>query len=568
MSVIDWSVMLGTITFIVVYGWWKTRGDQDLQGYLRGNNELKWYTIGLSIMATQASAITFLSTPGQAYNDGMRFVQFYFGMPLAMIVICVFIVPIFYKLKVYTAYEYLESRFDLKVRLLGAFLFLLQRGLAAGITIYAPAIILSSILGWSLYATNLVIGTVVILYTVSGGTKAVSQTQKQQMIVIFIGMLIAAGIVIWKLPKGVSLDSASALAGTLGRMNIVDFSFDWNNRYTFWSGMTGGFFLMLSYFGTDQSQVQRYLSGRSITESRLGLLFNGMVKIPMQFIILFIGLLVFVFYLFVQPPIFFNTPALAKAKANPQYTKQINQLEKRYTLAFATQKNAAQALVDARKKNDNALIKAAEVKLKSAFANVQKLRANAKVLVKKAYPKAETKDSDYVFITFIMNMLPIGLIGLLLAVILSAAMSSTASELNALGTTTVVDFYRRVFKKEASDRHFVLASKAFTVFWGLVALGFATFASLLDNLIQAVNILGSIFYGTVLGIFLTAFFLKWIRSHAVFAAALIGQGVVIGLFFATKLGYLWFNLIGCALVMAIAIALNPILGGRRGENPV
>lgn len=567
MSVIDWSVMIGTISFIALYGWWTTRNIEDLQGYLRGNNELKWYTIGLSIMATQASAITFLSTPGQAYNDGMRFVQFYFGMPLAMIVICVFIVPIFYKLKVYTAYEYLETRFDLKVRLLGAFLFLLQRGLAAGITIYAPAIIVSSILGWSLYATNFVIGTVVILYTVSGGTNAVSKTQKQQMIVIFVGMLLAALIVIMKLPKGVSLDSASALAGALGRMNIIDFSFDLNSRYTFWSGMTGGFFLMLSYFGTDQSQVQRYLSGRSITESRLGLLFNGMVKIPMQFVILFIGLLVFVFYLFVQPPIFFNTPALEKAKANPKYTVQINQLEKRYSKAFAAQRKAADALVAARNANKEKQVLAAQKSFKAAFANVQKLRKEAKIVIKKAYPKAEMKDSDYVFITFIMNMLPVGLIGLLLAVILSAAMSSTASELNALGATTTVDFYRRIFKKEASDKHFLMASKFFTVFWGVVALTFATFASLLDNLIQAVNILGSIFYGTVLGIFLTAFFLKNVRSHAVFAGALIAQAAVIVIFFTSDLGYLWLNPIGCALVMVVALILNPTLGGRKGENP-
>lgn len=566
MSTIDWLVMVGTITLIALYGWWKTRGIQNIEGYLRGDNELPWYTIGLSIMATQASAITFLSTPGQAYEDGMRFVQFYFGMPLAMIVICVFIVPIFYRLRVFTAYEYLETRFDLKVRLLGAFLFLLQRGLAAGITIYAPAIILSSLLGWSLYWTNVVMGTVVILYTVSGGTKAVSQTQKQQMIVIFAGMIIAGILVIMKLPPHISLDSATSIAGALGRMNIIDFNVNPNDRYTFWSGITGGFFLMLAYFGTDQSQVQRYLSGRSITESRLGLLFNGMVKIPMQFFILFLGILVFVFYIFVKPPIFFNTPTLNKAKQNPQYTAQLVQLEHAHERAFVSRKKAADTLVLAQKIGDIRKIEQAKIQLRSAHAEVQKIRVATKLVIKKALPRAETKDADYIFITFVMDMLPVGLVGLLLAVILSAAMSSISSELNALGATMTIDFYQRLFKPDASPTHMLRASKAFTVLWGLIALGFATFASLLDNLIQAVNILGSIFYGTVLGIFLTAFFLRWVRSHAVFVAALVAQAMVVVLFLNTQLGYLWFNLIGCTLVLVLAIIFDPVLGGRASSQ--
>lgn len=563
MTPLDWGVLVGTIAFIAVYGWWKTRGITNIEGYLRGDNELKWATIGLSVMATQASAITFLSTPGQAYESGMSFVQFYFGLPLAMIVIAAVIVPIYYRLRVFTAYEYLETRFDLKVRLLGAFLFLIQRGLAAGITIYAPAIILSSILGWPLNTTNVVIGVVVILYTVSGGTKAVSQTQKQQMVVIMGGMLIAAAIILAKLPKDVSLGNAAAVAGALGRMNVIDFSFDLNNRYNIWSGLTGGFFLALAYFGTDQSQVQRYLSGRSITESRLGLLFNGLFKIPMQFIILFIGVLVFVFYLFVQPPIFFNTPTLEQLRKT-SYAPQLVELERRYDRDFARQKLATVAFLDARRTGSPQLA-ARRAELKRAFAGVQKTRLATKALIRKALPRSETKDSDYVFITFIISMLPAGMIGLLLAVILSAAMSSTSSELSALGATTTVDFYRRVFKREASDRHYLLASKAFTVLWGVVAVGFATFASLIDNLIQAVNILGSIFYGTVLGIFLVAFFLKWVGSRAVFIAALIAQALVIGLYFVSTIGFLWYNVIGCLVVMLVATVLNPFVRKRHGD---
>lgn len=563
MSFLDWLVLCGTTAFIAIYGWWKNRGAKDIESYLRGGNELKWQTIGLSIMATQASAITFLSTPGQAYEDGMRFVQFYFGLPLAMIVISAVFVPIYYRLKVFTAYEYLERRFDLKVRLLGAFLFLLQRGLAAGITIYAPAIILSSILGWSLVLTNFVIGTIVILYTVSGGSKAVSQTQKQQMIVIMAGMLFAAAILISRLPSGVSLTDATALAGALGKMNVVDFRLDWNNRYNFWSGLIGGFFVAMAYFGTDQSQVQRYLSGRSITESRLGLLFNGLFKIPMQFLILYIGLLVFVFYLFVQPPIFFNTPALEAARKSPIAARELAQIEKSYRLDFPAQGVAAKAFLDARRSGDTKLLREARERLKASAARLHVHRKAAKDSIKKAFPKSETKDSDYIFLFFVISTLPIGLIGLLIAVILSAAMSSIASELNALGSTMTIDFYRRLVKTEASDPHYVFVSKAFTVFWGLIALSFALFASLVDNLIEAVNIIGSLFYGTILGLFVVAFFLSWVRSHAVFGAALLAQASVIFLYFTSKLGFLWYNVVGCSLVVGLSILFDPILGGKR-----
>lgn len=404
------------------------------------------------------------------------------------------------------------------------------------------------------------IGAIVILYTVSGGTKAVSETQKQQMVVIMAGMFIAALIIIQKLPTGVSVGNAAAVAGALGRMNVIDFSFDLNNRYNLWSGLTGGFFLALAYFGTDQSQVQRYLSGRSVTESRLGLLFNGLFKVPMQFVILFIGVLVFAFYLFVRPPIFFNAPALEQLKKGPHAPK-LAEIERRYDQRFAEQRRAALAFLEARSKNAPDLLERREA-LKKAHSEVQKTRLETKALIRKALPRAETKDSDYVFITFIISMLPAGLVGLLLAVILSAAMSSTASELSALGSTTTVDFYRRVFKREATDRHYLVASKLFTVFWGLVALGFATFASLIDNLIQAVNILGSIFYGTVLGIFLVAFFLKWIGARAVFVAALVAQALVIVLFFTSKIGFLWYNVAGCLAVMLVAALLQPLLRTR------
>ncbi|MEQ8278172.1 MAG: sodium:solute symporter [Deltaproteobacteria bacterium] len=558
MTTLDWCVLVGTILAILGYGAWRTRGTKDIDGYLKGGNSLTWPTIGLSVMATQASAITFLSTPGQAYEDGMRFVQFYFGLPLAMIVISAVFIPIYYRLKVYTAYEYLERRFDAKVRYLGAILFLVQRGLAAGITIYAPAIILSSILGWSLRLTILGIGLVVIVYTVSGGTKMVSQTQKHQMVVMMTGMVIAAIVIGHRLSDTVSLPNAVKVAGALGRMNVVDFSFDFENRYSFWSGITGGFFLALSYFGTDQSQVQRYLTGRSVTESRLGLLFNGMFKIPMQALILFTGVLVFVFYVFVKPPVFFNEPTLA-AVYETERAEQMATVQSRYDAAFEVQRVAAERYVAAL--DEGGPVDDKKAALAAAGAELSEVRAEAKRVVAEALPEAETKDADYVFIAFVLEYLPVGLVGLLVAVILSAAMSSTASELNALGSTTTIDLYRRIFKRDASDAHALRASKLFTMMWGGVALAFASFASLLDNLIEAVNILGSIFYGTVLGLFLVAFFLKRVTATPVFVAALIAQVIVVGLFLGSSLGFLWYNVIGCGAVMGISAILQPVLGG-------
>jgi solute:Na+ symporter, SSS family len=558
MSTIDWIVLLGTLAFIVIYGVYKTRGSKDIEGYLKGNNEMKWWTIGLSVMATQASAITFLSTPGQAFEDGMRFVQFYFGLPIAMVIICVTIIPIFYRLKVFTAYEYLESRFDYKTRLLAASLFLIQRGLAAGITIYAPAIILSSILGWNLNATNVFIGFLVIIYTVAGGTKAVSQTQKQQMAVIFIGMVAAFMIIVYSLPEWVSFGSAVAIAGEMGKMNVVDFSFDPSSRYTFWSGITGGLFLAMSYFGTDQSQVQRYLSGQSVKESRLGLLFNGVLKIPMQFFILFTGLMVFVFYQFEKPPVFFNEP-LRQEALQTTFAPQLERIEEEHEKNFIFKQEQVSQYVKARAEGNKAALAETSSNMRMAYQNERDLRKQSREIIKTALPDSEVKDTDYVFISFIMKYLPAGIIGLLLAVIFSAAMSSTAGELNALASTTIIDIYKRKIYPAGSDKHYLRASKWFTVFWGVLAILFATFASLVDNLIQAVNILGSIFYGTILGIFLSAFYIKKLKSAEVFVSAIISQIIVIFLFWYSDIGFLWFNAIGCALVILLAFALKPFL---------
>lgn len=563
MTSLDWTVLIGTIAFIVGYGVWRTRSTKHTaDSYLRGGSDLKWTTIGLSIMATQASAITFLSTPGQAYEDGMRFVQFYFGLPIAMIVLSVAVVPRYYKLKVYTAYEFLESRFDKKTRQLAALLFLIQRGLAAGITIYAPAIILAQLLGWPLQWTNLAIGTVVTAYTVSGGTKAVSQTQKQQMIVMMLGMVLALVLVILHLPNEMSVGEAVRVAGAMGRMNPIDFSFDLDTRYTFWSGITGGFFLAMAYFGTDQSQVQRYLTGKSITESRLGLVFNGILKIPMQFLILFVGLMVFVFYQVEQPPAFFNQVALNRAHATASAPK-LEQLESLHTEVHAEKEQEIQRYVTALRAGDAQAEAASKTRLQDLHARAQSVRTDVKAEIKRALPQAETKDADYIFLRFVMDHMPAGLVGLLLAVILSAAMSSTAGELNALGATMTVDFYKRSWRPNATDAQTVRASRWFTVFWGALAVGFATFASLIDNLIQAVNILGSLFYGATLGIFLLAFFSKRLTGTAVFVAGLISEALVITLFFTSDIGFLWYNVIGCGLVAILAPALQWVLPARK-----
>lgn len=560
MNTIDFIVLFGTMLSIVLYGIWKTRKSRDLTGYLLGDNSMKWGTIGLSVMATQASAITFLSTPGQAYQDGMGFVQFYFGMPLAMIILSAVVVPLYYKLKVFTAYEFLEQRFDLKSRALTAFLFLISRGLAAGITIYAPAIILTSILNWDINITILIIGIVVIIYTVSGGTKAVAETQKQQMFVIMGGMFVAFIVLLTKLPDNVGLNEALVVAGEMGKMDMIDWEFDPANRYNMWSGMIAALFLFLAYFGTDQSQVQRYLSGKSIKEIRLGLLFNGFFKIPMQFSILLVGVLVFIFYQFTMPPMFFNQAELDKLE-NSKYEQEYAELKKEHQEVFDAKRIKLEEFVIADKVGNQVLADALARDVNELNAKQEAIKSNTVGLMKKVSEDLDAKDSDYVFITFVMNYLPHGLIGLLIAVIFSAAMSSTSSELNALASTTVIDFYKRMVNSTGSDAHYLFMTRLFTAFWGVLALLFAMFASQLDNLIQAVNILGSVFYGPILGIFIVAFGVKYVKSNAVFIATFVSEGIIIWLYFLTRSGelgitYLWFNPIGALLVVFIAIILQ------------
>ncbi len=549
MAIIDWIILFGTLLFIVVFGVWKTRGSKNVDDFIKGGSEAKWWTIGLSVMATQASAITFLSTPGQAFHSGMGFVQFYFGLPIAMVIISLVFIPIYHKLKVYTAYEYLETRFDLKTRTLAAILFLVQRGLQAGITIFAPAIILSAVLGWDLIMLNIIIGVLVIIYTVSGGTKAVNVTQKQQMAIIFIGMFAAFFIIISYLPQDISFTKALKIAGASGKMEILDFSFDLSNRYTVWTGFLGGTFLMLSYFGTDQSQVQRYLSGKSVRESQLGLLFNGFLKVPMQFFILLVGVMVFVFYQFNASPLNFN-PAATEAVLNSEFANEYKALQLNHKKIEEEKKIAQFQFVE---NDQNEALKNKIQELDAA--NVLN-REKAKEVILKADSSQETNDKDYVFIHFILNNLPRGLIGLLLAVILSAAMSSTASELNALASTTTMDLYKRNEKSEKDDKHYVNATKWFTLGWGILAILVASVANLFDNLIQLVNIIGSIFYGNILGIFLLAFFVKKVKGNAVFKAAIITQILIIITYKLDILPYLWLNLLGCFIVMSIAILLQ------------
>ena len=564
LSWIDWTVLCLTLLVIVAYGTYQTRGSKNVQDYLKGGNTSKWWTIGLSVMATQASAITFLSTPGQAFNDGMGFVQFYFGLPIAMVVICMVFIPLYHRLKVYTAYEFLENRFDLKTRTLAAILFLIQRGLAAGITIFAPAIILSVVLGWDLLTLNIIIGFLVIIYTVSGGTRAVNVTQKHQMIVIFIGMLVAFFLIVSKLPQDITFSKALDIAGASGKMKVLDFSFSLDNRYTFWSGIIGGTFLMLSYFGTDQSQVQRYLSGKSVKEMQLGLIFNGLLKVPMQFFILLVGVMVFVFYQFNEAPVNFN-PTATEVVLNSKYADAYKKLQNEQQVIFNDKQKIIKAYVNS--ENPEGISKYITI---ANEAN-NEIRNEARVLIDKASEnqnlKIESNDKDYVFIHFILNNLPRGLIGLLLAVILSAAMSSTASELNALGSTTTIDLYKRN-TKEKSEEQMVKASKWFTLLWGIIAIGVACIANLAENLIQLVNIIGSIFYGNVLGIFLLAFFFKFVKGNAVFIGALITQVIVIGLFLLNQyeiidLPFLWLNFVGCIIVITIACLLQIINSNDR-----
>ena len=571
MQLFDWIVLSVTLLFIVVYGVWKTKGSKNVEEYILGNNETPWFTVGISVMATQASAITFLSTPGQAYHDGMGFLQFYFGLPIAMVVICVTFIPLYHKYKVFTAYEYLEKRFDLQTRSLAAILFLVQRGLGTGITIYAPAIILSALLGWNLPATIIIIGVLVIVYTFSGGTKAVNVTQKQQMFVIISGMIITFFLILHYLPNDMTFTNAIQIAGANGKMNIVNFSINPEEKYTFWSGITGGFFLALAYFGTDQSQVGRYLSGKSVRESQMGLIMNGLLKVPMQFLILLTGVMVFVFFQFNPVHLNFN-PNNKIIIEKSQHKEEYHALEKKLNALSEDKKVINLLYIDQLNQDyDNPILRKELV----ALSNKEKdLRDSAKEIILKADKNSETNDKDYVFFHFILHYLPKGLIGLLLAVILSAAMSSTASGLNALASTTAIDIYKRNIKEEKSEKHYVNVTKFFTLFWGIVAILFASIGTLFENLIQLVNIIGSIFYGTVLGIFLVGFYIKQVHAKAIFYSAIISQIAIFIIYYYAifiytsgeeKLGYLWLNFIGAMLTIIISLLFQLIFNNRKTE---
>ena len=569
MQQLDWIILSVTLLFIILYSVYKTRGSKNVEEYILANKETPWWIVGLSVMATQASAITFLSTPGQAYHDGMGFIQFYFGLPIAMIVICIVFIPIYHKYKVFTAYQYLEQRFDLKTRSLAAILFLIQRGLAAGITIYAPSIILSTLLGWNLTLLNIIIGISVIFYTFIGGTKAVNVTQKQQMFVILSGLFVTFYLILHMLPNEMTFSNALHIAGANDKMNILDFSLDTETRYTFWSGITGGFFLMLSYFGTDQTQVGRYLSGKTDRESQLGLIMNGFLKVPMQFFILLTGVMVFVFFQFNPVPLNFN-PNNKTLIENSKFKDDYNKLETKLTALAEEKKEYNLLYIDHLNQNfDNPILRN---KLKELAGREKDLRDQAKELIEKVDVKAETNDKDYVFLHFILHYLPKGLIGLLLAVIISAAMSSSASELTALASTTAIDIYKRNIKTEKSEKHFVYATQFFTLGWGVIAILFACVCTLFENLIQLVNILGSIFYGTVLGIFLVGFLVKFVKGKSIFYSAAISQISIFFIYYyfihiypsgQEKLGYLWLNFIGALLTLVLSIVFQLLLNLRK-----
>ena len=559
MREVDWVVLIATLLFITIYGIAKNINNQTAESYVVGNRDMKWWAICISIMTTQASAVTFISTPGQGFEDGMRFVQFYFGLPIAMIVLSVFFVPLYYKMRVSTAYEFLETRFDLKTRTVTSLLFLTQRAMGAGLTIYAPAIVLSVLLGWDLKWTIVALSILTISYTTFGGYKAVAQTQQFQMLVIFLGLFLTFIILLNSLPDGIGLSQSLAIAGQTGKMNLVDFKVDFSDRYNFWSGVIGGFFLFMSYFGTDQSQVGRYLSGASLRESRLGLLFNGILKIPMQFFILLLGVLVFVFYIYNKPPIHFNPVNISiveKSEEAPQW----NKLKDEYNFLF----------YERQREYNNVLEhpEAKSEKIQSIEKKLGLMRSNSDSLIKKVDPNLDTNDKDYVFISYVLSYLPVGMVGLLIAVIFSSSMSSKASELNALASTTVVDLYKRSIRRNKDDKHYLRATKFATVLWGLLAMAFAMFCSLFENLIQAVNIVGSLFYGAVLGVFAVAFFFKKIGGTAVFWAAILSEVVILTLYLLGEKGiiniaFLWYNLIGCVLVIILGIILQGLIPNKK-----
>ena len=555
MRTADWIVLGLTLVSIVLYGLYKSKGTGSLKGYLLADRKMQWFTVALSIMATQASAVTFTSTPGQAYSDGMRFVQFYLGLPIAMVILSITAVPIYHKLGVYTAYEYLEHRFDAKTRTLTSLIFLVQRGLAVGISIYAPSLVLAVMFHWDIRVTSSIIGGIVILYTTAGGVKAVNWTDVQQMLIILFGMTAAFVMTILLLPSGVDFADALHVAGGMGKLNAVDFSFDFENRYNFWSGLVGGMLVALAYFGTDQSQVQRYLTGASVTQSRLGLLFNGVAKVPMQFFILLLGAMVFAFYQFQAPPLFFNPVEVEKARSG-SYGAQFTAVEQRYADVSQVKADAAKKYIAAKEKGDEGEIRQAKDHLLAASREMETIRSEGVGIIKATDPTADTNDTNYIFLSFVMKYLPAGLVGLVFACIFAASMSSTSGELSALATCSVVDVYRRHVRKGKEERHYVVMSRTAMALWGVYAVFFAQYASKLGSLVEAVNILGSLFYGTMLAIFLIAFYLKRVGGTAAFFGALVGEAVVLYCFFFTTIPWLWYNVIGCGVVITVAVLIQ------------
>jgi SSS family transporter len=558
MRPLDWIVMFGWLTFIVSYGLYRGRGSTTVNKFLLAGRTMPWYAMGLSIMATQASAITFISTTGQSYIDGMRFVQFYFGLPVAMVILCATAVPIFHRANVYTAYEYLEKRFDAKTRALVSAIFLIQRGLAAGLSLYAPAVVLSVILGWPDRLTTVMMGALVVTYTSLGGIKAVTWADVQQMMLILCGLVMALVMAIHLLPAHISFSNAVSLAGAAGRLNAVNLHFDWNDRYNVWSGLIGGMFLALAYFGCDQSQVQRYLTGKNVAQSRLSLIFNAMAKIPMQFFILFIGAMVFVFFIFAQPPVLFQPVELKKVQSDPNYPA----IEKRYQQAFEGRKDAAEKYLASKNSADSAVKQQALSHFQDAEHELEKAHAAGEQLVGKDF-----HDTNYIFLSFVTRYLPAGIVGLIIAVIFSAAMSSTSGEINSLATVTVIDIYRRHVNKQASDRHYLMASRFATLFWGIYAVGFAQFGHNFGALIEAVNIVGSLFYGGLLGVFVLAFFFKKVGANGAFIGILAGEAAIFAANLFTKISFLWYNVVGCVVVVVVGVIVSRTFD-RRGEQHV
>lgn len=559
MRTLDWIVLISFLAFTVLFGIFKGRGSKNIRGYMLANKSMPWYAVALSIMATQASAITFVSIPGQAYADGMRFLQYYFGLPIAMVTLCIIAVPLYHRLNVFTAYEFLEKRFDLKTRALTGFIFLMQRGLSASLSLYAPAIILSVVLGWDIRITVWIIGSIVIVYTVIGGVISVNWNDFQQFLIVMGSMILAFFMIVRLLPHDVSFGDAVSVAGAMGRLNVVDFSFNWENKYNFWSGIIGGLFLSLAYFGTDQSQVQRYLTAKSVSESRLGLLFNGMAKIPMQFFILFVGAMVFVFYQFVTPPLFFNKQEAMKTRSGA-VAGEFQRVEERYQKASNKKQEEIRKWLSAKDSG------AAKAGMLEAYRNAEAVREEGIGLIHKNDPEANTNDTNFIFLTFVTQYLPAGIVGLIIVVVFGATMSSTSSELNSLATSTIVDIYQRLIKTEGSDRHYLFASRIATAIWGLFAIVLSERASRLGSLVEAVNILGSLFYGTVLGVFMVAFFSKKVPGTAAFIAAIVGEAIVLGMFFFTKISFLWYNLFGCLAVVVVANLLSLFLAPETKNN--